>query len=74
MEVVADLAAYGAHRVEQETRTVLERAAVLVLPVVDGRAQELREEIAVGRVQLDAVEAGLARATRASCERRDDLA
>ena len=41
--------------------------------VVDRRAEELRDQVAVGAVQLDAVEPGLARAPRALGERGDDL-
>ena len=70
VEVVADLVADRADGLEQQPRTVLERAAVVVLAVVDRRGQELREEVAVGAVDLDAVEAGLARAARAGGELR----
>ena len=44
-------------------------AAVFVRAVVDRRAEELRDQVAVGAVQLDAVEARLARAPRALGER-----
>jgi hypothetical protein len=44
VEVVADLGAHGLDDVEHETGAVLERAAVFVLAVVDGRAQELRDQ------------------------------
>ena len=66
VEVVADLAADRAHRLEQQARPVLERPAVLVLAVVDRRGEELREEVAVGAVDLDAVEARLAGAAAAA--------
>ena len=74
VEVVAD-ARRGSrlNDLEDEARAVLERAAVVVLPVVDGRAQELRDQVAVGAVQLDAVEAGLAGAPRAVGEVLHDL-
>ena len=65
VEVVADLLADRAHDLEDEAGAVLERSAVLVLPIVDGRAEELRDQVAVGAVQLDAVEPGFARAPRA---------
>ena len=73
VEVVADLGADGADDFEHEAGAVLERAAVFVLAVVDRRAEELGDQVAVGAVQLDAVEAGLARAPRALGEVRDDL-
>ena len=69
VEVAADALADRADDVEHESRPVLERAAVFVLAIVDRRAQELRDQVAVGAVQLDAVEAGLARAPRAFRER-----
>ena len=47
---------------------------VLVLAIVDRRAQELRDQVAVGAVQLDAVEPGLARPPRAFGKRVDRLA
>ena len=73
VEIAADLGANGADDLEHEARAVLELAAVLVLAVVDRRAEELRDEIAVRAVQLDAVRAGLARAARALAERLDDV-
>ena len=54
---------------QHEAGAVLERPAVVVGAVVDGGAQELREQVAVGAVQLDAVEACLAGAARAVGER-----
>ena len=65
VEVVPDLLPDRAHDLEDEPRAILERAAVIVLPIVDRRAEELRDEVAVGAVQLDAVESRLARSTRA---------
>src|SRR6187399_1740821 len=73
VEVVADASTNRTHDLEHESRTVLERAAVLVLPIVDGGAQELRDQIAVGAVQLDAIKSGLARAPRPFSKRVDDL-
>ena len=49
---------------------VLERAAVLVLAVVDRRAQELREQHPVRARKLDAVEARLAHPPRSGRELR----
>ena len=65
VEIAADLGANRADNLEHESRAVLELAAVLVLAIVDRRAEELRDEVAVRAVQLDAVGAGLARAPRA---------
>ena len=73
VEVVADLGPNGLDDVEDEARAVLERAAVFVLAIVDGRAQELRDQVAVGAVQLDAVQPRLARAPRALGEVPDHL-
>ena len=61
------------HDLEDEAGAVLERAAVLVVAIVDRRAEELGDQVAVGAVQLDAVEPGLARAPRAFGERLDRL-
>ena len=71
--VVAHLAPDRSNDLEREARPVLERAAVLVLPVVDRRREELRDQVAVAAVDLDPVRAGLARAARALRERVDDL-
>ena len=57
VEVVADARAHRAHGLEQQARAILERPAVLVLAIVDRRGEELREEVAVRAVDLDAVEA-----------------
>ena len=61
VEIVADLSADGLHDVDDEPGPVFERAAVLVMAIVDRRAEELRNEVAIGAVQLDAVEPRLAR-------------
>ena len=65
VKVAPDLLPDRAHDLEDEPRAIFERAAVIVLAIVDGRAQELRDEIPVRAVQLDAVEPRLARAPRA---------
>lgn len=57
-EVIGDARLDGGRDLEGEPRPVLEAAAVLVGPLVRRRAQELRDQVAVGAVQLDAVEAG----------------
>ena len=74
VEVATDPRADGPDDLEDEARAVLERSAVFVRAIVDGRAQELRDQVAVGAVQLDAVEAGLARAPGALGKRGHDLA
>ena len=73
-EVVADLGADRAHDLEREARAVLQRAAVLVLTVVDRRREELGEEHAVRACELHAVEAGFARATGSLRRTPDDAA
>src|SRR5207248_1612921 len=62
---VADLPADRLDDLDDEARAVLQRPAVLVGPIVDGRTEELGDEITVRAVQLHAVEAGRARAARA---------
>ena len=69
----ADARADRLDDLDDEARAVLERPAVFVGAIVDRRAQELRDEVAVGAVQLDAVESRLARPPRALGERRDRL-
>jgi hypothetical protein len=73
MKVAADARTNRTHDLEHEARAVLERSAELVLPIVDGGAEELRDQIAVGAVQLDAIESSLARAPRPFGKRVDDL-
>jgi hypothetical protein len=75
LEVVVgpDLVPDGAHDVEGEPRPVLERAAVLVLAVVDDRREELSDQVAVAAVDLDAVGARLARAAGGAGEAADEL-
>jgi hypothetical protein len=55
VEVVTGAAAHGTNDVQKQPRPVLERPPVLVVAVVDRGGEELREEIAVRAVQLDAV-------------------
>ncbi len=62
VEVVSHALPDRADHLDDEAGTILERAAVLVLPVVDRGAEELGDQVAVGPVQLDAVEARLPRA------------
>ena len=71
--VVTDLAPDRLHDLERQPRAVLQRAAVLVLAVVDRRREELRDQVAVAPVDLDPVELGLARAPRGLREALDDL-
>jgi hypothetical protein len=74
VEVVADLTPDRRTISSAQPRTVLQRAAVLVLPVVDRGREELRDQVAVAAVDLDPVELGLARAPRRLREALDDLA
>jgi hypothetical protein len=63
---------HGAGHLADEPRTVLQRSAPGVLaPVVD-RAQELRQQVPVGAVQLDAVEARAGAALGGAGEVADD--
>ncbi|KAJ6445275.1 2-hydroxyacid dehydrogenase [Purpureocillium lavendulum] len=55
--VLGDDGAHLVDELEREARAVLEAAAVLVRPLVDGRREEARHEVAVRKVQLDDVEA-----------------
>ena len=64
VKITADLGTDRANDLNHEARTILELAAVVVIAIVDSRAEELRDEIAVRPVQLDAVRAGLAGAAR----------
>ena len=49
---------------ERKAQAVLERAAVFVRAAVGQRREEAREQIAVGAVQLEHVEAGALAALR----------
>ena len=49
------------HHLEQQPRAVFDRAAVRVGALVRARTDELVEQIAVGAVDLDAIEAGVER-------------
>ncbi len=73
MEIAADLGANRTHDLDDEAGAVLELAAVVVLAVVDRRAEELRDEVAVRAVQFHAVRPGLARAPRPLAEGLDDI-
>jgi hypothetical protein len=55
---------HGLRHFHQEARAVLDRAAILVGAQVGVRLQELLDQIAVGAVNLDAVEAGRKRILR----------
>ena len=62
--VVADGLAHQLERLQPEARAVLERAAVGVGAVVVARREELRRQVRVRAVDVDDVEAGLARPQR----------
>src|SRR5487761_2793812 len=72
-EILAAAAAHAVDDLEQDARAVFERAAVFVVAVVEFRAEELAQDVAVRAVQLDAVEPGLFRAQRSRDEVRDQL-
>jgi hypothetical protein len=57
----------------QEAHPVLERATEGVGPVVGQRRQELGGQVAVGRMDLDAIEAGLDQVLRGDPPAFDDL-
>ena len=69
----ADLGADRGEDLDEEPRPVLRRAAVLVLAQVGGRRQELADEVAVGAVQLDAVEPARLDAPGGGGERGDGV-
>ena len=72
-EILAAAAANAVDDLEQDAGTVFERAAVLVVAVVEFRAEELAQDVAVRAVQLHAVETGLFRTHRSRDEVRDQL-
>ena len=57
--VAADFLPDGVDDFEQKPGPVSQRATVLVGPIVDRRAEKLRDQISVGAVKLDAVDARL---------------
>ena len=69
MEVAADASADRLHDFPDEPRAVRQHAAVLVGPIVDAGAQKLRNQVAVGAMQFDAVQPRLAGAPRPLRER-----
>src|SRR6202034_3731337 len=64
---------HRAKHFEPEAGTVLERAAIFVVAPVFERRQELRNQITMRPVNLDAVEPGLLGTPRRRGERRDGL-
>jgi hypothetical protein len=62
------LGARGRHRLAQKPRAVLEAAAPAIGAQVRQRREELGEQVAVGGVQLEHLEAGLARTHRRGAE------
>ena len=73
MEVVADARTDRPDHFQQEARAILQRPAILVGAVVDAGGEKLGEQVAVGCMQLDAIEPGLARAPGAGGERIHEL-
>ena len=71
-EVRAAGGANRRHRLAHEAGAAFEAAAVAVRPVVAGGRQELRDQVAVGAVQLDPAEARALQPLRALRIARDD--
>src|SRR4029077_16129859 len=62
MEIVADARTDGPDHFQPEAAAGLQGSAILVGAVVDAGREKLGEQVSVGRMQLDAIEPGLARA------------
>src|SRR5262249_48031628 len=73
VKVGPDPGADGADDFAHEASAVLKRAAVFVFAIIDGRAEKLRDQVAVGAMQLNAVKSGLASPPRAFGEGSDGL-
>ena len=73
MEVAADARADRPDHLQQEACAILQRPAIFVGAIVDAGGEKLGEQVAVGRMQLDTVEAGLARAPGAGGERVHEM-
>nr|WP_246382981.1 hypothetical protein [Nocardioides stalactiti] len=71
-EPVAGRPTSGTHSRQQRPRAAGDVAAPLVGTTVDVRREELGQQVAVGRVDLDAVETGLLAQGRRTAEPRDD--
>ena len=70
--VVGPRGADGVGRLDEQPGAVLQRAAVLVVALVGQRREELVQQVAVGGVQLDDVEAGVVGPAGGRGERRGD--
>ena len=70
--VRADRLGHGPDHLDHEPGAVARRAAVLVVALVGARGEELVQQVAVGAVQLDAVQPGLDRVARGPHELLDD--
>ena len=64
----ADRSGDRGHHFDREAHAVFDRAAIFIMAVVDAVAQKLLDQIAVGTMHFDAVEAGLHRAARSMGE------
>ena len=71
-EVLTAGYAHRRHRLAHEAGAAFEAAAVAVSPVVAGGREELRDQVAVGAVQLDPAEARALQPLRALRVARDD--
>ena len=73
MESAAHACADRADHFQQKARAILQRPAVFIGAIVDAGGEELGEQVAVGRVELDTVQTGLATAPRRVAVRQHQL-
>ena len=69
---VGDDGTHGVHDFDQYADTVVERSAVFILALVDQRIEELRQQIAVGRMNFHRVEADIISTPSGVAELVDD--
>src|SRR5262245_51019747 len=74
MEVVTHSGANRFNDVEHEPGAVFETSSVLILAIVDGGAEKLSNQIAVGAMKLHPIESRFACPAGALRKARDDLA
>src|SRR6516164_11816743 len=73
VESPAHARADRADHFQQKARAVLQWPAIFVGAVVDAGGEKLREQVAIGRMQLHTVEAGFARAPGTGGEGFDEM-